>query len=115
MATSAASQEEVFTLNLIKVSQNQDPYPVDYPPLGSRIPPHPIYCNISKDNGVEISTIDCEINSYEVWDIDGNYCIASFSEETEFVEFVFSMTSNFTIRIITDEFYLFGNVFYESF
>lgn len=82
---------------------------------GQRAPARPIYCNISKDNGVEISVLDCEIISYEIWDLEGNYCIASFSEEAEFVEFVFSMTSNFTIKIITDDFYLFGNVYCESF
>lgn len=82
MATSAASQEDVFKLNLIKVSQNHDPdivddpYHVDDPPIGNRMPPRPILCTISND-GIVISGIETsDITSFEIYTLDG-FCITS--------------------------------------
>lgn len=94
---------------------SQNPYNVDLseepsdeiiedPLPDHRMPARKIMCEISRENGVVIyqSGIADEIVSYEVYDTTGA-CIAIFSDEQSFIDFIFSgISGEFQIRFRTD-------------
>lgn len=77
---------------------------------GHRIPPVPVSCAISKNDGVKISSLSEEIISYEIWDASSKICIASLTEESEFIDYLFFHTGDFHIILETDNFYITGNI-----
>lgn len=61
----------------------------ELPPKGWRVPGHIMYCSISVENGVELPGVAKEeIDSFEVYD-DAGFCLAIFSDESNFIEFFF--------------------------
>ena len=61
----------------------------DPDPKGRRMPGHVMYCSISIENGVEVPGVAKEeIDSFEVYD-DAGFCLAVFSDESDFIEFFF--------------------------
>lgn len=61
----------------------------DLDPEGRRVPGRIIYCSISIENGVEIPGVAKEeIDSFEAYDNAG-FCLATFSDESGFIEFFF--------------------------
>lgn len=102
-----------FTFDMYATSQN--PYNVDLseepsddiienPLPDHRMPARKIMCEISRENGVVIyqSGIADDIVSYEVYDTTGA-CIAIFSDEQSFIDFIFSgISGEFQIRFRTD-------------
>ena len=61
----------------------------ELPPKGWRVPGRIMYCSISIENGVELPGVAKEeIESFEVYD-DAGFCLAIFSDESDFIEFFF--------------------------
>ena len=82
---------------------NNDLDTVDYTETsrGRRIPARPVQCNISVENGVSFIGFNDEISTFEIYDCYGN-CMASFNEESDFVETFFNLTGDFEVRFQTD-------------
>lgn len=81
-------------------------------PRRQRIPTQPIECVITS-NG--ICVYDSSVNlaeaiSYEVWDAESEWCVASFSEEFSFIDSLFAMSGEFQIHIVLPDYELVGNV-----
>lgn len=77
---------------------------------GRRIPLRPIPMYLNPDTGIYCDGIDIShIILYEVYDESGNL-IASFSDEYEFIEFIFSYSMPVEIRITTDKYTYIGYI-----
>lgn len=97
-----------FTANAIaedKIIPIED-IPVDDPELPGhrhKIPGRPISCTLSTETGVNIPGLETsEIISFDVYDLSGELCLASFSNDMEFVTFLFSLEGDYTLRFMTD-------------
>lgn len=49
-----------------------------------------------------------DILSYEIWDTDGEICIASYTEESDFINALFSMEGEYQIHFSTEEYSYIG-------
>lgn len=67
-------------------------------------------CTIGEENGVEISGTTDEIIAYEIWDATGSVCIGYFTDEEEFVEYLFSLNGDFRIILFYSDCILTGEV-----
>jgi len=77
---------------------------------GCRAPSKPISCHISESTGVVIPGVDkSDIISFEVYNENG-ICLASLTEESEFISFLFSLSEPVEIRIITDQYIYHGYI-----
>ena len=93
------------------VLQEEQPYDPDEDseeiieiPNRRRLPRRRVMCEISCENGITISQsgISESIVSYEVYDTSG-CCVAIFSDETGFVDFLFSgISGEYILRFKTD-------------
>lgn len=71
---------------------------------GKRIPSRPIHCKLIERNGIIFqSPFAQDILSYEILDIYGNH-ITSSTDESDFIEFVFSLTGEYEVWLLTDEY-----------
>lgn len=108
----AAKTESPYTVILTKASDNDQPnlpHPND-DPRGNRIPPRPINCSISPDNGIDITSISLtEITSFELYDMNGD-CIGIFIDPNDFIHSLFSLHCQVEIRFRTNEYILHGYV-----
>ncbi len=77
---------------------------------GLRTPPMPIYCVISKTDGINIAGLTEDITSYEIWDTSHEINIASFSGESDFLDYIFSMTGNLLIKFETENYSITGDI-----
>lgn len=106
----AAKTESPYTVILTKASDNDQPnlpHPND-DPRGNRIPPRPINCSISPDNGIDISSISLtEITSFELYDMNGD-CIGIFIDPNDFISCLFSQNSDIELRFHIDNYILHG-------
>lgn len=69
-----------------------------------------VTCTVSQENGVEISGTTDEIISYEIWDATGTVCIAYFTNEEEFVEYLFSLNGDFQLVFFFEDYTLIGEI-----
>lgn len=76
---------------------------------GARKPAGLIVCTISAE-GIQMGVETGEIMSYEIWDADGDICVASFTEESDFINVLFSMEGEYQIHFSTEEYSYFGYV-----
>lgn len=51
-----------------------------------------------------------EIQSYEIWDADGELCIASYTEESDFINALFSLEGEYQIQFTTEDYTYIGYV-----
>lgn len=82
---------------------NEEP-DIVHPPRRHRMPGLLLLCEISRENGITISQsgISENIVSYEVYDSYG-CCVAIFSDEAEFIDFLFSgISGEYILRFKTD-------------
>lgn len=77
---------------------------------GLRTPPMPIYCVISKTDGVSIVDLTEDIISYEIWDTTHEINIASFSEVSDFLDYLFIQTGNFQLNLETENYHICGYI-----
>lgn len=76
----------------------------NYPPgRGKRIPPRPVWCEISQSTGVLIGGIsrESEILSYEIIDAGNNSSVAILCDEISFMEVLFSLKGEYKIVFMT--------------
>ena len=81
-----------------------DTPPIELPPDRHRTPGIALHCTISQESGLTFTGNDIadDIVSYEVYDTTGA-CIAIFSDEQSFIDFIFSgISGEFQIRFRTD-------------
>lgn len=74
---------------------------------GSRIPAGIVVCTISTE-GIQMNVEPGDILSYEIWDTDGEICIASYTEESDFINALFSMEGEYQIHFSTEEYSYIG-------
>lgn len=77
---------------------------------GLRTPPMPIYCVISRTDGINIAGLTEDITSYEIWDTSHEINIASFSDESEFLDFLFPLIGDYKIKFETENYYIIGYI-----
>lgn len=76
-------------------------------PIGSRIPARDIIAIISPDefqSGIDPN----DIISYEIWDESDNTCLASFSEDIHFCQYLFNTPDYYLIKIFTADYIYVG-------
>lgn len=75
---------------------------------GYRAPSRPITIYISETEGLQIPQVNKdEIISYSIYNED-EVCVSTFTDETDFVNFVFSWTGTVQVRIEFEDYYLVG-------
>jgi len=100
-----AEQHDVVLNEEPPVDSGNDSEEIIEIPNRNRIPTRKIICEISRENGVVIyqSGTAEEIVSYEVCDTTGA-CIAIFSDEQSFIDFIFSgISGEYLLRFRTPE------------
>ncbi len=76
---------------------------IEYPNKGHRIPSKPIECTIDLDNHrIELTTSEF-ITTYELWEEDGTYPIATCASDSEFVEFLSVLSGEYQLRLVGEE------------
>lgn len=97
----------ICTLSKMYIEKDDD---IENSRRRQRIPSY-IECVITS-NGLmlssNINTSECQ--AFEIWYADGEICIASYSDESSFIDGLFSMTGEFQVRFIFPEFELVGNI-----
>ena len=76
---------------------------------GIRIPSRFIVCIISAE-GIQMDVEAEEILSYEIWDADGEVCIASYTEESDFINALFSLEGEYQIQFTTEDYVYIGYI-----
>lgn len=81
----------------------------DLDPKGKRTPSYTLLCTISIENGVEIPGVTKEaIDSFEAYDNAG-FCLAIFSDESDFIDFFFENTEIIgQVNILTTNYIFIG-------
>lgn len=77
---------------------------------GNRIPSCPIICTISETDGIQIDLCNDDIYAYEVWNETAETCFASYNDETDFVQYIFSIPGTYQIKLITEEYVYTGYI-----
>ncbi len=68
-----------------------------------RIPTTPILCTIDFENHrIELSTTDF-ITTYELWDEDGMFLLASYTTDSEFVGNLSNLTGAYQLRLVGED------------
>lgn len=93
-----------YTVSLHRLPKKSTGHTKDDYKKGTRTPPRPIYCVIDSEEGVQTEISPEEILSYELWDQTEEFCIASFTDEASFLQYLFSYPGEFQIIIETDEY-----------
>lgn len=93
-------EPETIVLDKQPSGSGGDPIPSQTPD-GNRIPPRPILCSISIEYGIECEVTPEDILSYEIWSEDSTVCIATFADETDFVQQLFALPGAYQIRFLT--------------
>lgn len=105
----SADDNATYNISMQKETNNTSWPNIQGDPEGRRIPPKPINCTISPD-GIYVSGLSEDIITYEIWNDAAEICIASFTEESEFLEFLFSQSGEFHISFITENYCISGNI-----
>lgn len=95
----ASSFYTSHSATLIKISLNTEPSEGDH---GERLPEIPIEVNIDYVYGITFITIEKPfINSFEILDEKGQVRFITDCE-SEFIQYLFSLTGTFKLRMTTD-------------
>ena len=90
----------------IPLQQEEDHKLTPENPKGRRSLSRPIMCIITPD-GIK-STIDsADIIAYELWD-KSEICLISTSDEAEFIDILYNLRGDLTLRIITEDYTYIG-------
>lgn len=103
LGVTAQAAEQTYTVPLEESSPtDSDPDDSDIRNKGHRMAPRPIFCVISENEGVTISTISvADINTFELYNPNG-VCIGSFPDVDSFVTALFSSNvSTVELRFVT--------------
>lgn len=94
--------------NTLVVNLSKERIHRSVPSRGARKPSVHVICVINVENNEVTCEFDSEIESYEIWDEDGEIQYCSFGESNEFIEFLSSSHGCFQLRFITDEYVYIG-------
>ena len=75
---------------------------------GRRSPAKPIMCVISGE-GISLDIAD-DVETYEIWDGEGNACIAAYSDELDFTNHLFGVPGEYRIVFATADYYYIGYI-----
>ena len=103
LLSQSASALDLY-LPLLPADQPDEPIENDDKHKGHRMPAHYVPCTISDETGVNISGVETsEINSYNIYDASGEPCFASYNNEEDFVDFLFSLEGEYVIQFVTPD------------
>lgn len=77
---------------------------------GQRAPGRPIYGYISQSEGIQINIDKNQITAYEIWDAENETLIATFVDEMDFVDYLFTSCDCYKLRLVTDHYYYLGEI-----
>ncbi|MDE6444989.1 MAG: hypothetical protein K2K64_11320 [Muribaculaceae bacterium] len=80
-------------------------------PEGHRTVSLPLTCYISKATGIKIANFSADIQSYVIITPDNSEIIGEFSNENDFIDFLFTLSGEVKIVFITEFSNLIGYVF----
>lgn len=103
-------QSQTYCIKVYKLAQSYTEHNKNKCPDTKRLPAYPMICTISQSEGICIAGYTNDFTSYEIWDGEGEMCLASFLEESDFIDVLFSMTGEFQIRFVSEEFLLIGYI-----
>lgn len=103
LSMSADQGRNIYVVSLIKLPKKSKDHNKDIGKEGQRSPSRPMMCIFSEE-GIQADIAPEEILSYELWDQTEEFCIASFTDEASFLQYLFSYPGEFQIRIETDEY-----------
>ena len=105
-----ADNKTAYTISMQRNSKEQPEHNMDLDEEGRRMPARPVCCTISNTDGVSISGCEDEIITYELWDIDGENCIATSVDEMDFLAVLYSLTGEYTIKLTTFNYIYIGYI-----
>ena len=77
---------------------------------GKHIPPRPVQCTIDAAEGVRFVGMEKpDIVLYEIYDLSGT-CVASFGDESSFVDHLFALSGEYEIRLMTADWVYVGHI-----
>lgn len=99
-----------YSLILIKVYNEKPDYSDPPKDKGRRTPARPIACTISEDEGITTNVVIEDIETYELWDIEGEECIAVYANDIDAASHLLSTPGEYQLRIITNEYSYIGYI-----
>lgn len=100
----AQDDQTTITVNLRKGKGNAGDKPEIPVKGGTKTPLRWLLCWINPTIGVQIENCDEEINSYEIWDASSVACSFATTTEYDFVDTLFTLSGDYQIRFVTDDF-----------
>lgn len=86
----------------------------DDPLKDKRIPSARVQCTIDFENGTIIGNFSDDLHTYEVWDEEGEECIATFADESGLVSFLYSADGGvYQLRFYSDSYLYIGYISFE--
>lgn len=110
--TVIAGNHSTYTTTVYK-AKKQSQHTQDIDDEGRRTPPIPLCCIISFSTGLSIVGVGEDILNFEIWDPETEACVASFSEESEFIDYLFSQSGDFQIKIETENYNISGYISFD--
>lgn len=80
------------------------------PDKGRRTPARPIACTISEGEGITTEVVIEDIETYELWDIEGEECIAVYANDIDVANHIFANPGEYQLRIVTSEYKYLGEI-----
>ncbi|MBD5357854.1 MAG: hypothetical protein HDR88_12750 [Bacteroides sp.] len=110
LSMTATTPNTILSLWMYKIVIPEEPISEPEPDTGyKRTPTRHLMCTISQSEGIDFGGYTIEIISYEIREPESEYCMASFSTESDFINTLFSMPSGeYQLRLITDDYQLIG-------
>lgn len=95
----------------VELKKKPNPYPDPDPdPHVDRKPSMPIPCFLSLENGIQCDFISEEILTYEIWNEDDSFCMASYMDEEDFIYHIFYIPGDYLIKLVTQDYIYFGYI-----
>ena len=86
----------------------------DDPLKGKRTPSARVQCTIDFDNLTVTGNFSSDLLAYEVWDEEGEKCIATFTDESGLVSFLYSADGGvYQLRFYSDSYMYIGYISFE--
>ena len=75
-----------------------------------RIPSARVRCTIDFVNLTVTGNFSSDLLSYEVWDEEGQQCLESFTQESTYVEYLYSAEGIYQLRFYSDSYVYIGYI-----
>ncbi|MDE5886317.1 MAG: hypothetical protein K2H46_01890 [Muribaculaceae bacterium] len=96
--------------NIEIILYEEEPTDEDIDPEGKRSFNTFFLCNMDQQKGVTISNYNGSLIGYVIEDPQSETVLISFTEEEDFLDFIFSYTGEVRIRLLTDYYPLVGYI-----